>query len=227
MTPLLSNYLGWQGALPVAGLFCLVGAALWFWIHPDQRAPATNFAGSDCMKISKIDCHVLLVANYDPSACSTAHEDDLVVEIHTDEGLIGIGETDTNPWVARECIRARGTHCMGLGLEEMLLGADPLQPEAIWQKLYSGSKMTGRRGALICAMGAIDMGMLGYQGAGARRADLQAAGRRLNPHCKPYASLLPQGNNVTEYKESLVARPRQAKALGFQAGKMEVCIAGP
>jgi MFS transporter, ACS family, D-galactonate transporter len=36
-TPLLSNYLGWQGALPVAGFFCLVGAALWFWIHPDER----------------------------------------------------------------------------------------------------------------------------------------------------------------------------------------------
>ena len=82
------------------------------------------------MKISKIDCHVLMVPNYDPSACSSA-QDDLVVEIHTDEGLIGVGETDTNPWVARECIRARGTHCMGLGLEEMLLGADPLQPEAI------------------------------------------------------------------------------------------------
>lgn len=36
-TPLLSNYLGWQGALPVAGFFCLVGAALWIWIHPDER----------------------------------------------------------------------------------------------------------------------------------------------------------------------------------------------
>jgi sugar phosphate permease len=36
-TPLLSNYLGWQGALPVAGVFCLVAAALWFWIHPDER----------------------------------------------------------------------------------------------------------------------------------------------------------------------------------------------
>jgi sugar phosphate permease len=36
-TPLLSNYLGWQGALPVAGIFCVVGAALWFWIYPDER----------------------------------------------------------------------------------------------------------------------------------------------------------------------------------------------
>ena len=58
------------------------------------------------MKITKIDCHVLVIPDYDASACSSA-QDDLVVEIHTDDGLVGIGETDTNPWVARECIRAR------------------------------------------------------------------------------------------------------------------------
>ena len=115
------------------------------------------------MKITRIDCHVLLIADYDLRACSSA-QDDLVVEIHTDEGLSGIGETDTNPWVARECIRALGSHCMGLGLQEMLLGADPMQPEALWQKLYSGSKMTGRRGALICAMGAIDMALWDLKG---------------------------------------------------------------
>ncbi len=52
------------------------------------------------------------------------------MEVRTDEGIVGIGETDTNPWVAQECIRARGTHRMGRRLEEMLLGADPMQPEA-------------------------------------------------------------------------------------------------
>src|SRR3954462_13153242 len=115
------------------------------------------------MKITGIDPHVLLIPAYDAQACSSA-QDDLVVEIHTDAGIIGIGETDTNPWVARECIRARGTHCMGLGLQEMLLGADPLQPEAAWETLYRGSKMTGRRGALICALGAIDMALWDIKG---------------------------------------------------------------
>ena len=40
---------------------------------------------------------------------------------------------------------ARGTHRMGLGLEEMLQGADPMEPETVWERLYRGSKMTGRR----------------------------------------------------------------------------------
>jgi L-alanine-DL-glutamate epimerase-like enolase superfamily enzyme len=178
------------------------------------------------MKISKIDCHVLVVPNYDSSACSSA-QDDLVVEIHTDEGVVGIGETDTNPWVARECIRAAGTHCMGLGLEEMLIGLDPLQPEAIWQKLYSGSKMTGRRGAVICAMGAIDMALWDIKGKALGVPVYKLLGGALNTSCKPYASLLPQGRTVEDYKESLVERARVAKAAGFKAGKMEVCVAGP
>src|SRR4051812_11630730 len=84
------------------------------------------------MKITGLDLHVLLVPDYDAGARSSA-QDDLVVEVHTDEGITGVGETDTNPWVARECIRARGTHCMGRGLLEMLLGADPLRPEADWE----------------------------------------------------------------------------------------------
>jgi L-alanine-DL-glutamate epimerase-like enolase superfamily enzyme len=53
------------------------------------------------MKITRIECHVLLIPNYDAAACSSA-QDDLVVEVHTDSGLVGVGETDTNPWVARE-----------------------------------------------------------------------------------------------------------------------------
>src|SRR5262249_60169990 len=115
---------------------------------PEGRSKRSRAAH---MKITELELHILLAPDYDPGACSSA-QDDLIVEVRTDEGLVGIGETDTNPWVARECILARGTHCMGRGLREMLLGADPMQPEAIWERLYSGSKMTGRRGGLICGL---------------------------------------------------------------------------
>src|SRR5205814_3374175 len=119
---------------------------------------------SSCyMKITNIDHHVLLDPGYDPEACSSA-QDDIVVLIRTDEGITGIGEVDTNPWVAQAMIHARGTHVLGLGLEEMLLGEDPLQPEALWEKMYTGSLMTGRRGLGICAMGALDMALWDIRG---------------------------------------------------------------
>lgn len=178
------------------------------------------------MKITRIDCHVLLVPDYDEEACSSA-QDDLVVVVHTDDGVYGIGETDTNPWVARECIRARGTHCMGRGLEEMLLGEDPMQPEAMWQKLYSGSKMTGRRGAMICAMGAIDMALWDIRGKVLGRPIYELLGGAVKDAITPYASLIPPGRTLEDYRRGLAAAAVQAKERGFCAGKMEVCIKGP
>lgn len=178
------------------------------------------------MKITRIDCHVLLVPDYDTEACSSA-QDDLVVEIHTDEGITGVGETDTNPWVAHACIQARGTHCMGLGLEEMLIGADPLQPEAVWLKLYSDSKMTGRRGALICAMGAIDMALWDIKGNALGVPIYKLLGGAVKDHITPYASLLPTGRTLAEYRASLLDKLRQAKATGFATAKLEICINGP
>ena len=62
-------------------------------------------------------CHVLVDPDYDVTATSSS-QDDLVLEIRTDEGLSGIGESDLNPWIARECIEAPGTHTApGLGVE--------------------------------------------------------------------------------------------------------------
>ncbi|WP_425400275.1 mandelate racemase/muconate lactonizing enzyme family protein [Aeoliella sp.] len=179
------------------------------------------------MKITRIDTYVLVIPDYDEGACSSA-QDDFVVVIHTDEGVIGIGETDTNPWVARECIRAPGTHCMGLGLEEMLIGENPLEPERIWQKLYSGSKMTGRRGAVICAMGAIDMALWDIRGKWENKPVHSLLGGAVKDFITPYASLIPEGGGDLEYyRRGLLDSARKAKEFGFHAGKMEVCINGP
>jgi L-rhamnonate dehydratase len=178
------------------------------------------------MKITRIETFVLLDPGYDSSACSSA-QDDLVVRIHTDAGITGIGEVDTNPWVAQAMIHARGTHVLGRGLEEMLLGQDPLQPEALWETMYTGSFMTGRRGLGICAMGALDMALWDIRGKALGVPCWQLLGGARKTHITPYASLLPVGRTATEYRDSLVAKAAEARRLGFLAGKMEVCVKGP
>jgi L-alanine-DL-glutamate epimerase-like enolase superfamily enzyme len=178
------------------------------------------------MKITDIDCHVLLVPDLRTDATSSA-QDDIVVFIHTDEGITGIGETDVNPWIARACIEAPSTHTMGLGLKDMLLGENPLEPERLWEKLYTGSAMNGRRGAVICAMGALDMALWDIRGKAAGRPCWQLLGGAPKEFITPYASLQPTGDSFTEYKESLVAWAVRARDLGFTAGKMEVTLSGP
>lgn len=66
------------------------------------------------MIFTKIECFGLLVPDYRADARFSA-QDDLVVKIHTGDGLAGIGDTDTNPWVARVMIEERSTHIMAWG----------------------------------------------------------------------------------------------------------------
>lgn len=178
------------------------------------------------MKITEIECLTLLVPDVRTDATSSA-QDDIVVLIHTDEGITGIGETDVNPWIAKSCIEARGTHTMGLGLKEMLIGENPLEPERLWEKLYTGSAMNGRRGAVICAMGALDMALWDIRGKAAGKPIWQLLGEPRSDSVTPYASLQPMGNTFAEYRDSLVAWAVRAKELGFTAGKMEVTLSGP
>ena len=179
------------------------------------------------MKITKVECFVLLVPDYRADACSSA-QDDMVVKIHTDEGLVGIGETDTNPWVARAMIEAPGTHIMGLGLTEMLVGKDPTDVEGLWEKMYMGSAMTGRRGLGICAMGALDMALWDLRGKAENKPCWQLLGGAINPNgITPYASLLPEGDDLDTYTRILVERAVKAQQLGFRAAKLEICIKGP
>jgi L-alanine-DL-glutamate epimerase-like enolase superfamily enzyme len=178
------------------------------------------------MKITKIDCHVLLVPAVDVGATSSA-QDDIVVEIHTDEGLTGIGETDVNPWIARACIEAPGTHTMGLGLSEMLIGQDPLDVEGLWERLYVGSAMNGRRGALIHAIGALDMALHDLRGKALGKPCYELLGGAAQPAITPYASLQPEVSSFAAYRDSLVAWARTARDRGFRAAKAEVTLSGP
>ncbi|MBN1344458.1 MAG: mandelate racemase/muconate lactonizing enzyme family protein [Phycisphaerae bacterium] len=178
------------------------------------------------MKITDIECHVVVIPEVEEDACSSA-QDDIVVVVHTDEGISGIGETDTNPWVVRAMIEARGTHCMAYCLKEMLIGEDPLQPEALWDKLYIGSAMTGRRGLGVCAIGALDMALWDIRGKALGEPCWQLLGGPKKDRIIPYASLLPAGNTLEQYQRSLIERAIQAKEAGFRAAKLEVCLKGP
>lgn len=178
------------------------------------------------MKITRIECHVLLDPNYDIGATSSA-QDDIVVEIITDEGLTGIGETDVNPWIARACIEAPGTHTMGLGLTQMLLGADPLKVEEIWDRLYVGSAMNGRRGAVINAIGALDIALHDLRARYWGQPCWKFLGDSPRSSITPYASLQPEVSNFERYEESLIEWANLAKALGFRAAKLEVTPTGP
>jgi L-alanine-DL-glutamate epimerase-like enolase superfamily enzyme len=178
------------------------------------------------MKITGIDCHVLLAPNFDPALTSSA-QDTFIVIINTDEGISGYGETDVNPWIAKTCIEAPGTHTMSLSLRDILIGSDPSDITALWRRMYIGTCMHGRRGAVIHAMGAIEMALWDIKGKAEGKPVYELLGGLLQPSIVPYASLQPSGKSFEEYRDSLCAWAQRAKEFGFKAVKAEVTMNGP
>jgi L-alanine-DL-glutamate epimerase-like enolase superfamily enzyme len=125
------------------------------------------------------------------------------------------------------CIESPGTHTMGLGLAQMLIGRDPLQAEALWEELYVGSAMNGRRGAVIHAMGALDMALHDLRGKALGKRCYEFLGGAVKKSITPYASLQPEVSSFAIYRRSIVEWALRAKKLGFRAAKIEVTPCGP
>lgn len=178
------------------------------------------------LRITDVECHVLVAPDYDASFTSSA-QDSLVVVIHTDGGVSGVGECDANPWMAKACIEAPGTHTMGLPIKGILIGADPFDIGEIWRKVYLGTAMNGRRGMVIHALSAIEMALWDLCGKATGLPVHALLGGATRDRITPYASLQPAGGRFEEYRDALCASALRAKALGFRAMKTEITMNGP
>lgn len=116
---------------------------------------------------------------------------------------------------------------MGLGLSEMLIGQDPLKVEEHWERMYLGSAMNGRRGAVIHAMGALDIALHDLRGKALGKPCCELLGGVARPHITPYASLQPEVSSFEVYRESLLDWAVKAMNLGFKAAKLEITPFGP
>lgn len=178
------------------------------------------------MKITDVETYVLLADNYDPNLTSSAQDTCLVI-IKTDEGIEGYGECDTSPWVAKAFIESPGTHTMDQCVKDILIGSDPLKIDDLWSKIYVGTAMTGRRGAGVNAISAVDMALWDIKGKYENKPVFELMGGKKQDEVIPYASLQPVGHSFQEYKDSLVEWATKAKDLGFRAVKSEVTLNGP
>ncbi|MEW5979619.1 MAG: mandelate racemase/muconate lactonizing enzyme family protein [Acidobacteriota bacterium] len=177
------------------------------------------------MKITRVKCHVLMAPECSKSLNTAS--DDAVVEVHTDTGLTGIGEVESNPWVIWAAIERSGAHSMDRRLADLLIGQDPRQPAAMWEYLYEQSQLAGRRGAGIGAIGAVDMALWDIAGKAAGKPVWQLLGELQSESVGAYASLLPSGGTLKDYRESLLAKAQWARDAGFSAVKIEILIKGP
>lgn len=176
--------------------------------------------------ITKVECHALLAPDFNPGFTSSA-QDSFVVVISTDGGVFGVGECDANPWMAKACVEAPGTHTMGLSMRDMLIGENPFDIGRIWEKIYLGTAMNGRRGMVLHALSAVEMALWDLCGKALGQPVHALLGGATRDRITPYASLQPSGHSFEPYRDALVESALKAKALGFTAMKSEVTMNGP
>src|SRR5215471_15367794 len=115
------------------------------------------------MKITEVEAIVLRQPSVD-EAIADGSQDDLVVRVHTDAGIIGVGEVDSAPEVVKAVIEAPASHAIASGLRHVLIGKDPLEVESLWDTMYRAAIYYGRRGVALHAISGIDIALWDIKG---------------------------------------------------------------
>lgn len=107
------------------------------------------------MKIT--DVEAVIVKQPEIEMVGDGSQDSVIIFVHTDEGITGVGEVDSSPYAVKEIIDMPASHMACMGLKEVLIGEDIFDTERLWRKMYDKSLYYGRRGVAIHAMSGIDM----------------------------------------------------------------------
>lgn len=142
-------------------------------------------------------------------------QDTVVIFVHTDEGITGIGEVDSSPYLVREIINMPLSHMVCMGLRDIVVGEDAFDVEKIWLKMYEKSIYHGRRSAVIHAMSGIDMAIWDAIGKKLKLPVSKLLGGTFRTKIQAYCSVL-----MPETKEEIKELVDRHMCKGYQGLKL-------
>lgn len=131
----------------------------------------------------------------------------LVVEIFTDDGLVGIGNAALAPQITKQTI--------DLYLKPLLINQNPWDIEFLWQHMYRSTMAFGRQGIAMAAISAVDIALWDILGKSAKQPVYGLLGGRTKPRIPVYASRL----YSVELSE-LAAEAKRYQDEGYRAMKL-------
>jgi L-alanine-DL-glutamate epimerase-like enolase superfamily enzyme len=166
------------------------------------------------VRITEVEAVILRQPALD-DAIADGSQDDLVVLVHTDEGITGIAEVDSAPEAVQAVINAPGSHAIANSLRQLLVGEDPFDIERLWQKMYRGLIYVGRRGIALHAMSGIDIALWDIKGKALGKPVCELLGTPRRDRVRAYASML-----MPDTVEEVRARVGEVREQGFTAVKL-------
>jgi len=140
------------------------------------------------MKITDVETIYLRLPQVREQADSG--QDAMIVVVHTDAGIVGIGEVDSSPMAVHGVIQGPFSHAITSGLKGIVVGEDPFETEKIWHKMYRGNIYGGRRGVGIHAMSGIDLALWDIKGKALKLPVWKLLGGGFHKKIRCYASVL-------------------------------------
>src|SRR5438045_2666104 len=140
------------------------------------------------MKITRVEAIHLRLPDVN-ERCDGSQET-LVVKLHTDDGIVGVGEVDSSSHVAKAIIEAPLSHKICRGLAQCVVGEDPFEIDRLVHRMYEGSIFFGRQGAAIQAMSGIEIALWDLVGKATGRPVYQLLGGGFRKTFRAYASIL-------------------------------------
>jgi galactonate dehydratase len=131
-----------------------------------------------------------------------------IVEIGTDEGIVGIGDCtnwpvgDSLPHVVKE-------------LGQYIIGQDPFNIEKLWQDMYRASNYVGLAGLAVTAISGIEIALWDIVGKALNVPVYKLIGGRCRDRIKCYANYWTMGMEPSAYAEAA----KQVVAEGYGALK--------
>ncbi|WP_326731706.1 mandelate racemase/muconate lactonizing enzyme family protein [Streptomyces phaeochromogenes] len=144
-------------------------------------------------------------------------QDAFFIRLHTDEGLVGLGEADTSPYLAKTMVEMPSSHGYAQSLREVLVGRNPLEIDRLWNDMYMATYYYGRFGFALHVMSAVDMALWDLAGKYYEQPLHQLWGGARQKSVKAYASELmpPTVEETRQVAEKAVADGFSALKLGW------------
>lgn len=117
-------------------------------------------------------------------------QDTVIILVHTDEGITGMAEVDSAPYVVKAIIDMPASHSACCGLKDLVVGEDPFDVEKIWNKMYEFSYYHGRAAAVIHAMSGIDNAIWDIMGKAVGKPVHKLLGGAYQTEIAAYISIL-------------------------------------
>ena len=148
---------------------------------------AAHNLGTPSVKITDLKIHVLKSQLTEPFAFSQGwvkQRSATLVEVFTDDGITGWGEAFAQGLEPPEIAAA----VIENALKPLVIGADPLDMEVLWHRMYHITRDYGRKGSVIAGISAIDIALWDIAGKFHGLPVYKLFGGAFRTRVQPYAT---------------------------------------